>query len=86
MYSPATAGLVRTGIVGMSGKAYQWEEEMRGSTITMCISHRCGMAEVCSARNELVGREGERNVEDAARIITGRDGRMHTYIQIVSMD
>ena len=31
MYSPATAGLVRTGIVGMSGKAYQWEEEeMRG--------------------------------------------------------
>jgi hypothetical protein len=29
-YSPATAGLARSGVVGMSPKAYRWEEEMRG--------------------------------------------------------
>lgn len=29
-YSPAMAGLARAGVVGMSPKAYRWEEEMRG--------------------------------------------------------
>ncbi|CEJ55771.1 hypothetical protein PMG11_02006 [Penicillium brasilianum] len=29
-YSPATAGLTRRGVIGMSPKAYRWEEEMRG--------------------------------------------------------
>lgn len=34
-YSPATAGLARSGVVGMSPKAYRWEEEMRGIGETM---------------------------------------------------
>jgi 3-hydroxyisobutyrate dehydrogenase-like beta-hydroxyacid dehydrogenase len=91
-HSPRTAALATHGVIGMSPKAYRWEDEMRGIGETLESvggwdvggSVYGGIAEVYRtiAEDTVLGQErvGHRvhgvTVDDAARIIASRDTRM----------